>query len=269
MGANNINKVQTPRYTPISTTGVFIVAFKPEYNLPVIIDASEFLSLGSGDDSVKSVNGTLPDPITGDVIVAINNIGNTNLSLTSNRTLLGDNFTFTFSLMDGFKIENSIPVGIGDDPQDDTQLQLYAPSRQKALVAQTVVDGGKAISSIAGGVNSFAGQFTAQGMGSTGILVTGDAAALDCRGINGPSVMAYGPIMVQPYGGSDAVEASAILQANSTHHGFLPPRMTGAQGEAIVNPAEGLMIYATTGSGATINSKGWWGYNGGAWVKIN
>lgn len=63
--------------------------------------------------------------------------------------------------------------------------------------------------------------------------------------------------------------ASAKLDITSTTSGFLPPRMTGTQAEAIASPAEGLMIYSTDGSGSTITSKGWWGYDGSAWVKLN
>ena len=66
-----------------------------------------------------------------------------------------------------------------------------------------------------------------------------------------------------------SVNASAIVDIQGTTKGFLPPRMTGAQAEAIATPAEGLMIYATDGSGVTITSKGWWGYDGAAWVKLN
>ena len=40
-------------------------------------------------------------------------------------------------------------------------------------------------------------------------------------------------------------EASAIVQADSTSQGFLPPRMTSAQRDAIVAPATGLMIFNT------------------------
>ncbi|WP_448044405.1 C1q-like domain-containing protein [Bradyrhizobium liaoningense] len=39
---------------------------------------------------------------------------------------------------------------------------------------------------------------------------------------------------------------SAILQADSTTKGFLPPRMTGVQRDAIASPAEGLVVYNTT-----------------------
>lgn len=45
--------------------------------------------------------------------------------------------------------------------------------------------------------------------------------------------------------GSNAINASAILQADSTTKGFLPPRMTNAQRTAIASPAIGLMVYCT------------------------
>ena len=69
--------------------------------------------------------------------------------------------------------------------------------------------------------------------------------------------------------GATAAVASAVLQADSTTQGMLPPRMTAVQAEAIAAPAEGLLVYATDGTGVTILSKGWWGYNGAAWVKLN
>jgi hypothetical protein len=64
-------------------------------------------------------------------------------------------------------------------------------------------------------------------------------------------------------------ESSALVQINSTTQGFLPPRMTGAQAEAIATPAAGLLVYANNGNGTTITSTGWWGYNGTGWVKLN
>jgi hypothetical protein len=63
--------------------------------------------------------------------------------------------------------------------------------------------------------------------------------------------------------------ASSKLTIESTTQGFLPPRMTGAQAEAIASPAEGLLLYATDGSGTIITSKGWWGFQGTTWNKLN
>jgi hypothetical protein len=63
--------------------------------------------------------------------------------------------------------------------------------------------------------------------------------------------------------------ASSILTLQSTTKGFLPPRMTGAQAEAIATPAEGLMVYATNAGSGDITAKGWWGYDGTNWVQLN
>lgn len=55
--------------------------------------------------------------------------------------------------------------------------------------------------------------------------------------------------------------ASAILQADSTTKGFLPPRMTALQRTGIASPAIGLMVYQTDGGAAegiwTNKSTGW------------
>jgi hypothetical protein len=40
-------------------------------------------------------------------------------------------------------------------------------------------------------------------------------------------------------------QASAVLQADSTTQGFLPPRMTTAQRVAIASPANGLIVFDT------------------------
>jgi hypothetical protein len=56
--------------------------------------------------------------------------------------------------------------------------------------------------------------------------------------------------------------ASAVLVAESTTQGFLPPRMTDAQIRAIASPVNGLVAYNTTIDHLCV-------YQGGAWVKFN
>jgi hypothetical protein len=63
-------------------------------------------------------------------------------------------------------------------------------------------------------------------------------------------------------GNTSANVASAIVEIISTTQGFLPPRQTTTQINAIVSPAEGLQIYNTT-----INHMCF--YMSGAWQKIN
>jgi hypothetical protein len=58
--------------------------------------------------------------------------------------------------------------------------------------------------------------------------------------------------------GTTAPDASSKLEVNSTTQGFLPPRMTTAQRDAIASPAAGLTIYNTT-----VNCLQWW--NGTFW----
>ena len=57
-----------------------------------------------------------------------------------------------------------------------------------------------------------------------------------------------------------AAHASAILDVKSDNKGFLPPRMTTAQRDAIVSPATGLEIYNTTTNTKNI-------FNGTSWTS--
>ncbi len=63
--------------------------------------------------------------------------------------------------------------------------------------------------------------------------------------------------------GSNA-DASAMLDVKSTEKGFLPPRMTEVQMNAINNPAEGLIIYCTDCS-----PKGPYYFDGINWVNFS
>jgi len=58
-----------------------------------------------------------------------------------------------------------------------------------------------------------------------------------------------------------ALNASAILQADSTTKGFLPPRMTTTQKNAIASPAAGLVVYDSTTNKLCC-------YNGSTWNDL-
>ena len=60
--------------------------------------------------------------------------------------------------------------------------------------------------------------------------------------------------------GTSSPDASSALEVASTDKGFLMPRMTTAQREAISVPAEGLMVFDTETSSQ-------WTYTGGAWAE--
>ncbi len=62
--------------------------------------------------------------------------------------------------------------------------------------------------------------------------------------------------------GTATPDASAKLEVASTNKGFLPPRMTSTQRQAISSPATGLLVYQTDGT------SGLYYYNGSAWIYI-
>ncbi len=59
-------------------------------------------------------------------------------------------------------------------------------------------------------------------------------------------------------------DASSMLDVKSTEKGFLPPRMTEVQMNAINNPAEGLIVYCTD-----CNPKGPYYFDGINWVNFS
>lgn len=62
-------------------------------------------------------------------------------------------------------------------------------------------------------------------------------------------------------GTSSAAAASSVLELDSTAKGFLPPRMTTAQRDAISSPATGLMIFNSTNGQIEL-------YTGSAWTGL-
>ena len=64
--------------------------------------------------------------------------------------------------------------------------------------------------------------------------------------------------------GAATANASAVLEANSTTQGFLPPRMTNAQKTGIASPVAGLMIWCSNcGTSGEIQV-----YNGTTWTNM-
>ncbi len=67
-----------------------------------------------------------------------------------------------------------------------------------------------------------------------------------------------GSAAIGDYGSYAAPDPSAKLDLQSTDKGFLPPRMTTAEREAIATPAEGLMVYDTDLAKLCVNGAGGW-----------
>jgi len=58
--------------------------------------------------------------------------------------------------------------------------------------------------------------------------------------------------------GTASPNALAALDVTSTTKGFLPPRMTGTQRDAIVAPPAGLMLYNTTTNKLQVRTNAAW-----------
>lgn len=63
------------------------------------------------------------------------------------------------------------------------------------------------------------------------------------------------------FGSTSAPNAASVLEVNSTTKGFLLPRMTSTQRNAISSPPDGLLVYNSTGTAISLRA-------GGAWVDI-
>lgn len=58
--------------------------------------------------------------------------------------------------------------------------------------------------------------------------------------------------------GTNAPNAAALLDVTSTTSGFLPPRMTTAQRDAIVSPPDGLVLYNSTTNKLQVRAASAW-----------
>jgi hypothetical protein len=86
--------------------------------------------------------------------------------------------------------------------------------------------------------------------------VTGDTFQIGRGGASSANILAG-----SNWGLNQSPDASAALAVNSTAKGFLPPRMTKAQRNAISSPSNGLCVYQTD------STPGYRFYENGAWTK--
>jgi uncharacterized protein (TIGR02145 family) len=81
----------------------------------------------------------------------------------------------------------------------------------------------------------------------------GSSSSVELMRIQGNGTVAIGTTSPSP---------SAALDVNSNNKGFLPPRMTKVQRDAVTSPATGLVIYQTD------NTSGYYYYSGANWVGL-
>lgn len=124
-------------------------------------------------------------------------------------------------------------------------------------------DGQLAIKSNSGGVSTTSGtsifSYTSGGGGVLDVNPSnGNSVKFRARGDNDIFLIQTNPAGDNVGIGASSPDSTAKLQVDSTTQGFLPPRMTGTQRDAIESPASGLIIYNTTTNKAQC-------YNGTSW----
>jgi hypothetical protein len=109
----------------------------------------------------------------------------------------------------------------------------------------------------------------------TGMWHTNATADLGLS-VAGTSTLYMSGVGLNPYeafvnpltvGAIAAPSTSAVLDLTSTSRGLLLPRLTAAQAGGIVGLIDGLMVYVTS-TDATFPVVGFYGREGGAWVKL-
>ncbi len=133
----------------------------------------------------------------------------------------------------------AVSIGIATTTSPNSKLTLYGADD---TIPSLGFAGGKFGMYNGTGVNALYGLLM-------GVLGTGDVYQQAQRIDGGTGVY---NILMQPNGGSVSIgatslsSASALLDVQSTSKGFLAPRMTTTQRDAISSPAEGLIIYNLT-----------------------
>lgn len=169
-------------------------------------------------------------------------------------------FTDSTSLGDGYltQLGNYVRIPEGKNfSATDTTRCIVSISKDRINIASnstlSLANGYSAVRVDSSGVRAFYVDGVPERASSLDIL----AGKCELRNntqvaLNSPSVnIGSTPIATYP---------SAILTATSTTKGFLPPRLTTTQRDAIASPVEGLMIYDVTTHKVAY-------YNGTIWVE--
>jgi hypothetical protein len=179
----------------------------------------------------------------------------TNANLTGPVTSVGNATFITDGAITNAMLANSAVTNLsGINTGDQTTISGNAGTATKLATARNIndvpFDGTANIT-----ITADAGTLTGTTLKST---ITGSSltsvGTLTSATVNGKVIV----------GASSASSTSAVLEANSTTQGFLPPRMTGAQRDAISSKVAGLVVWCTNcGQNGELQV-----YNGAAWTNM-
>jgi len=184
-------------------------------------------------------------PITDFIDTGGINIYNTDGSLTSNRVL--DLLTYYLSI--------NTPTGeaVRFNPDKTIDLKSSIGVNGNSPTAGYGVNSFGSTAGVRGeggfygllGLGSGAGVYGYSSAGTAGVFGTSTGIGLQVEASLNHAIHSNGRAYVEEYGLGAGMVDSALFQLNSTSKGFLPPRMTTAQINAISSPSEGLVVYNT------------------------
>jgi hypothetical protein len=169
-------------------------------------------------------------------------------------------------------LSNATAIGYGAIASANNTIQLGNASITKVITSGTITAGEITYPNKAGSngqvLTIYSGQpswqsVNAGGLTGTTLKSTVTGSSLTSVGIL-TSATINGKVVV---GASSAASSSAILEASSTTQGFLPPRMTYAQREAITSPETGLVVFCTNCGPASVGGE-LEVYAGGMWRNM-
>ena len=173
------------------------------------------------------------------------NIATTNLAIGG--TTVGE-FTFTTKTSGGKYVFNNANVLINTTTDAGFKLDVNGTARVKGT-----------------GTTIGTTSFTVQDSASSDLfrvydngLVAIKAGVISLNGSNGSITGGFIASTGQMISGGTSITPSAQMEVISTTRGFLPPRMTTTQRNAIASPAAGLVVYDNTDNKH-------YGYNGTTW----
>ncbi len=251
------------------------------------IGKSSLYSNTSGVGNTGIGNNALTNNTDGDENVAVgryalksNTTGNANVALGGNS--LGANITGNFNTAIGMAAgannrsgNNNTAIGTG------AGLNNRTGNNNTAIGFDATVSSDNLSNTTALGNGAIVSASNTIQLGNTSITEVKTSGAITASGYkipNGTSaqyLMADGSVSTgiasNTYttkvivGSLTETSSSAIIEANSTTQGLLPPRMTNSQRNAISNPVAGLMVYCVD-----CGPYGeWQGYNGNSWTNIS